>query len=184
MFDQRGDGESGNRVATNQVIVPTMGAAKISFLGMLSVGMLLVGAWAGIVPYAGPLFGFGQGDVGAWQWTNDRAPVSLVPGAAAVLAGLLLMASLFFMASNRGRGLAAFAGLLAAVAGAWLVLGPSAYGALTGSTSLEAPHFGAHWDFVIRVGYHLGPGLLLAVFGALTMGLLPRGGVRRQVAAG
>ena len=157
-----------------------MGAAKISLLWLLAVATLLVGAWAGMVPYVGPLFGFGQGDAGAWQWTTDRAFLNLIPGAAGVLAGLLLLLT---MAFGRGRGLAAFAGLLAAVAGAWLVLGPSAYGALIGSTTLETVHFGPVWNFVIRVGYHLGPGLLLVAFGAWTMGLLPRGTVRRHVVA-
>ncbi len=157
-----------------------MGAAKISLLWLLSVATLLVGAWAGIVPYVGPLFGFGQGDVGAWQWTTDRAYLNLIPGAAGVLAGLLLLLT---MAFGWGRGVAGFAGMLAAVAGAWLVLGPSAYGALIGSTTLEIPHFGPSWNFVIRVGYHLGPGLLLVAFGASTIGLLPRDTVRRHAVA-
>ncbi len=157
-----------------------MGGTRTSLLWLLSVATLLVGAWAGLVPYVGPLFGFGQGDAGAWQWTTDRAFLNLIPGAAGVFAGLLLFLSL---ALGWGRGLAGFAGLLAAVAGAWLVLGPSAYGAVIGSTSLDTVHFGPVWNFTIRVGYHLGPGLLLVAFGAWTMGLLPRGTVQPHVAA-
>ena len=161
-------------------VTRTFGAGKLSLMGVLAVCIAVVGAWAGIVPYVGAFFGFGMGDAPAWQWTTDRAILNLIPGAAAVLAALILSGSLLPLALGGGRALSAFAALLAMVAGAWLVLGPSALSAIIGPTGVPAPHGGAGWVFTQLVGYHLGPGILLAVLGAWVMGLLPRGGIRRH----
>jgi hypothetical protein len=165
------------------VVTPTMGAAKLSLLGLLAVAMLLVGGWAAIVPYAGPQFGFGWGDGGAWQWTFDRAMMNLVPGAVALVAGLLMLFGL--PGGGRRRGLAGLAGLLTIASGAWLVLGSGIWTAFVGHTGLDVPQgVGAYWAFILRLGYHLGPGLLLVGVGALTWGLLPHSALRRPVAVG
>lgn len=88
--------------------------------GTLSgVLLVLLGAWAGIVAFIGPYldFGFTPMPDSAWHWTAARGYLQVVPGAAAVLAGLVMLA-----AANRvATSLAAW---LAAAAGAWLIVGP------------------------------------------------------------
>lgn len=168
-------------VVRTPVVTPAMGAAKLSLLALVAVATLLVGAWAAIVPYAGPQFGFGWGDAGAWRWTLDRATMDLIPGAVALVAGLLILIGL--ARGGRRRGLAGLAGLLTIASGAWLVLGSGIWTAFVGHTGLDVPQgVGVYWAFMLRLVYHLGPGLLLVAFGALTWGLLPHSALRRPVA--
>lgn len=135
--------------------------------GMLLVGVLtlLVGAWAGIAVFAGPTFGWDAGGPGAWTWNLVRAVVHAVPGIAAVLAGLLMIAG---APGWRGRSEATLGGLIAVLAGAWLVIGPSSWPLFSAG---GAP-FGAGGGlrgFSYVVGANLGPGLLLAVLGAMAL---------------
>jgi hypothetical protein len=162
-----------------------MGFAKLSVLGLLALATIVVGAWAALVPLAGPLFGFGMSGVAAWSWDAQRAYLDLAPGAAGVIGGLLLLISIPSAAAGRGRFLAGLGGLLALLAGAWLVVGPSALGALTGGGTYDASGGGSPaWSFALSLGYHFAPGLLLVTFGAWAWGLLPHSRVRRELVAG
>ena len=170
--------------ALEPVARPTMGFAKLSMLGMLALATIAVGVWAALVPSIGPLFGFGINGAAAWSWDTDRAILDLLPGAVAVLAGLLLLLSVPAAAAGRGRFLGGMGGLLAVLAGAWLVVGPSAYGALTGNPAYDIGRgAGPYWGFLLSLGYHLAPGLLLVAFGGWAWGLLPRGRVRHHLVA-
>ena len=60
-------------------------------LGLIGFVVLLLGAWGGIVPYVGPTFGFRKGAGASWQWTTSHSLLWLAPGAAAFLAGLVLL---------------------------------------------------------------------------------------------
>jgi hypothetical protein len=81
-------------------------------------GLLLVifGAWGALIPFIGPYFHFGYTDV-AWQWTNGRGWLEVLPGAVAAVAGLMMLLT-------ATRALAVAAGWLASVAGAWFIVGP------------------------------------------------------------
>jgi hypothetical protein len=126
--------------------------------------ILLVGAWGGIVPFVGPLFGFSGDGSRSWTWNLPHALLSLAPGAAAVLAGLLVMAA----GGRLLRPGLKLGGLLAAVCGAWFVVGPVAWPVLehtrvfVGAAPLR--------EFAYWVGYSLGPGVLLAALGAFVLG--------------
>jgi hypothetical protein len=88
--------------------------------GALSGAVLIIlGAWAGIVPFIGPYFNFAftPAPNNTWYWTADRGWLSVLPGAAAVLAGLMLLL-------GAHRVSLTFASWLGAAAGAWLVVGP------------------------------------------------------------
>lgn len=53
--------------------------------------IIVLGAFAGVLPFVGPLFGFGlTSDAEAWTVTDDRIILSVIPGAAAVIGGMLL----------------------------------------------------------------------------------------------
>jgi hypothetical protein len=78
--------------------------------------LLLLGAWGGVGPYAGPSFRFGFTPDRAWAYTQGRLYLSAIPGVAVVLAGLLVM-------TVRSRWFGGFCALVAALAGAWFIAG-------------------------------------------------------------
>jgi hypothetical protein len=146
-------------------------------LGMLTagIGAVLVGAWAGIVPFVGPTFGYTLGASAAWRVTSDHVYLQLAPGAAGVVAGLVCLG--FVPGRDRApfwRGVAVVAGLSAAAAGAWLVIGPDAYTVLrhVGANGRTLPTRSLA-GLVTQVGYYLGPGVLLAVFGGMALSVGP-----------
>jgi hypothetical protein len=160
----------------------TLGAPPVTVrrpwsLGMLIAGLgaILVGAWAGVVAFIGPKFGYTLGSSAAWKLTSDHVYLQLAPGAAGVLAGLIFLG--FVPGRERSpfwRGLALVAGLLAAAAGAWLVIGPDAYTVVhhVGANGRALPTRSLA-SMVTQVGYYLGPGVLLAVFGGMAISIGP-----------
>ncbi len=85
--------------------------------GSLS-GLLLVilGAWGALIPFVGPHFNFAYTPDQDWAWSTARGWLEVLPGAATVVGGLLLI-----VAGNRIT--AVLAGWLAVLAGAWFVVG-------------------------------------------------------------
>jgi hypothetical protein len=85
--------------------------------GALS-GLLLVvlGAWGALIPFVGPHFNFAYTPDQDWAWTSARGWLEVLPGGATVLGGLLLIFS-------GNRITAIVGGWLAALAGAWFVIG-------------------------------------------------------------
>jgi hypothetical protein len=81
-------------------------------------GLLLVvlGAWGALIPFVGPHFNFAYTPDQDWAWTPARGWLEVLPGGATVLGGLLLIFS--------GNRITAIVGAwLAALAGAWFVIG-------------------------------------------------------------
>ena len=152
-------------------------------LAVTGVLTLLVGAWAGICVFVGPLFGYSVDGSRAWVWNLPHGVLHLAPGAAGVFAGLMMLG-----AAGRGRRLTAMAGspgavtagFLAAVAGAWLVIGPVAWSVLRPHPVVWALASPLH-SLADQVGANLGTGVLLAILGGLAMGLsvLRRGAITR-----
>lgn len=126
---------------------------------------LLLGAWAGIVSYVGPTFGFSADGSTAWSWTFAHGMLFLLPGAGAFLAGVLTMMG----AARDAKSVLGFAGLLAAACGAWLVVGPVAWPVLGHAAFFRTVPVGTR-DLAYWIGYALGPGGLLLAFGAFILG--------------
>jgi hypothetical protein len=147
--------------------VPALG------VGTLGVLTLLVGAWGGIVPFVGPLFGFSGDGTMAWYWNLPHALLWLAPGAVACAAGLVMLGALPRAMAGFGRIGVFGAGLVAALCGAWFVVGPEAWPVMVRSAGVFAPG-GAMHAFVRQIGYSFGPGVLLLAFGALAMGIAGR----------
>jgi hypothetical protein len=126
---------------------------------------LLLGAWGGIVPFVGPIFGFSADGSSSWTWNLAHALLFLAPGATAVIAGLLIIAK---GRSPRRRSLV-FCGLIAAAAGAWFVVGPLAWPVLEGTAYF---HSGASAlrELAYWIGYSLGTGGLLVALGSFVLG--------------
>ena len=90
-----------------------MRRSRGAFSGFL---LILLGLWGALIPFVGPYFHFAYTPDKAWTYNTGRLWLELLPGAAVVLGGFLLMIA-------RGRHTALFGALLAAAAGAWFTLG-------------------------------------------------------------
>src|SRR6266704_2215923 len=78
--------------------------------------LVLLGAWGALIPFVGPYFHFAYTPDTAWTWTWGRFFLEVLPGVAAVLGGLILLASAV-------RPVAMFGAALATAAGAWFTVG-------------------------------------------------------------
>ena len=99
--------------------------------------LIILGLWAALVPFIGPYFNFGYlpSPDQAWKWTTARGVFEVLPGAVAVVAGVLLLVS-------ASRALTLFAAWIAALAGGWLVIAPTMAGAGTGTGGVLTPDLG------------------------------------------
>jgi hypothetical protein len=85
--------------------------------GVLSgILLALLGIWGALIPFIGPYFHYAYTPDKAWTYNTGRLWLEVLPGAAALLGGLLLMAS-------SGRHVKLFGATLAIISGAWFVLG-------------------------------------------------------------
>ncbi len=91
-----------------------MRRSRGAFSGFL---LILLGLWGALIPFVGPYFHFAYTPDTAWTYNTARLWLEILPGAAVVLGGFLLMIA-------TGRHVALFGALLAAAAGAWFTLGP------------------------------------------------------------
>ena len=144
---------------------PARGAPLSLILGGFLA--LLVSAWAGIVPFVGPTFGFSPDGTASWTWNEVHALGALVPGAAGVLACLLIIVSARRPTGTLAPVLLVTSGFLAFLSGAWLAVIPVVWPTLVGNYFHTAsPSMTlAYW-----AGLAVGPGVLLASFGGFAMG--------------
>jgi hypothetical protein len=148
---------SGVRVAVRPV-----GAAEVGLLAAL------VGAWGAISVFVGPLFGYRPTSADAWTWTTQNWFLHLLPGAVAVVAGLMILSA---SPSRRRAGTGApigLAALMIVAAGAWFVIGPALWATFESGQPF-ATGTSSWTSFLNQVGSSLGPGLLLAVLGGMAL---------------
>jgi hypothetical protein len=86
--------------------------------GILSgVVLALLGIWGGLIPFVGPYFNhYAYTPDTAWTYTTGRLWLEILPGAATLLGGLLLIIA-------TGRHIAMFGAVLAIASGAWFAVG-------------------------------------------------------------
>lgn len=138
---------------------------SIEMAGLLT---MLLGAWGGIVPYVGPLFGFSADGSAAWTWNLPHGFLFLLPGAVAVFSAFLLMVAGGSTAPGRHRALGLI-GFLVAICGAWFVVGAFAWPVIHGSNFFVGGSTPLR-EFAYWIGYSLGTGGLLIALGAFVMG--------------
>jgi hypothetical protein len=128
---------------------------------------LLISAWAGIVPFVGPVFGFSADGSASWTWNELHALGAAVPGAVGIVASVIVIVSARRPMGLQSAGSLATAGFVLFLCGAWLAVVPVVWPVLVGTYFHAAsPSMTlAHW-----MGYSAGPGVLLAGFGGLFMG--------------
>lgn len=161
----------GAPVVAEPIGPPPAVRAVPSSLVLTAIGIILVGAWGGIVPYVGPLFGFSGNGGPAWQWTESHALLSLLPGAVAVVAGLVILGA---AAPRTGEGKARFSlsflGTLTAACGGWFAVGSFAWLVLRPGAGAYFATSPAYTTLMHELGYAVGPGLVLALFGGIVLG--------------
>jgi hypothetical protein len=132
--------------------------------------LMLLGAWGAIIPFVGPYFGYAYTPDTAWVYTPGRLWLSVVPGGAVVLGGLLVVFT------DRVAAPGAF---LAALGGAWFVVGPPVAAlALSGRSispgtpviNLGAVFHPATMVFLERLGFFYGVGSLIMFLAAFALG--------------
>jgi hypothetical protein len=124
----------------------------------------LLGLWGALIPFVGPYFDYSFSPNATWHYTTDRLWLSILPGAVALLAGVLLM-----IAATRAVGM--FGGWLGVVAGAWFVIGPAV--SLTwehGPGPIGRPLYGSTRQMLELVGYFYGLGTLIVALSAFAVG--------------
>ena len=129
------------------------------------IGLLLVllGAWGALVPFFGPYINWAYTADPAWTWTTAKGWLEVLPGAVTALGGLLLLS-----AGNRASAM--FGGWLAALAGAWFVVG-QAFASPVNIGSVGQPAASTDLKFAwLEVTYFTGLGALIVFLGAAALG--------------
>src|ERR1700760_1763865 len=80
-------------VRRSEVVTPSGIRATVRPLGAAWVGLLsaLVGAWGALCVFIGPYFDYRPTSSTTWQWTTNNWLLHLLPGAVAVVAGLMIV---------------------------------------------------------------------------------------------
>jgi hypothetical protein len=133
------------------------------------LALFVLGAWGGIAPYVGPTFGYGFTPDRAWAFNQGRLVLSALPGALALIGGLGI-------AVTKSRWLGGFLALVAALGGAWFIVGSWALKLLPASLSTSSITAGtplgttAHQVALTYIGFFWGVGALIMFFAGLALG--------------
>jgi hypothetical protein len=132
--------------------------------------LMLLGAWGAIIPFVGPYFGYAFTPDTTWAYTSGRLWLSVVPGAAVVLGALLVVCT---------DGAATTGAFLAALGGAWFVVGPPVLALALPASSISpgtpiinvgAVFRPATMVFLERLGFFYGLGALIMFLAAFALG--------------
>jgi len=135
--------------------------------------LLVLGAWAAIVPFIGPYLNFAYTPAtnSAWNWTAARGWFEVAPGAAAFAGGLLLLGS-----TNRAVTIAG--SWLGIAGGAWLIVGPSLTGVLNQSIGTPDPTSSTSVQALEALFFFYAVGALILLLAAAALGRLSVQSVR------
>jgi hypothetical protein len=126
--------------------------------------LIVLGLWGGLVPLIGPYFGYAFGSHATWDLTMNRFWLDVLPGAAVVIGGLLLIWS-----GHRLSG--TVASWMAMAGGAWFAVGP-AFSRLWehGPGPIGVPLFGHTRQTIELIGYFYGLGIVVMGLAAFALG--------------
>lgn len=136
--------------------------------------LVLLGLWGGLIAFVGPYFHFAYTPDTAWYYTAGRLWLEILPGAATFLGGLILLVT-------RVRPMAIFGAWLAAVSGAWFVVGQT-LAPLWNSSGAMAVGTPVGSSTLIRaleeISFFAGLGVVIVFLAALSIGRLSVIGIR------
>jgi hypothetical protein len=152
--------------------VPRSRGAMSGFL------LMLLGAWAALVPFFGPYIDLAYTPAvnDAWHWTAGRGWLEVTPGCAVFLGGLLLVVS-------ASRVVASFGGWLAAAGGAWLIVGPVLADVANISLGTPDPSSSTNVQALESLLFFYGVGAVIVFLSGLGLGRLSVRSVRDVRAA-
>lgn len=151
--------DSTNRVRESRMHIPRSRGAVSGLL------IIALGIWGALVPFIGPLFDFAFTPDRAWTWTAGRGWLEVLPGAVAVLGGLLLLVS-------RNRATAMLGAWLAVAAGAWFVVGRAVAGPLGLGGAGQPVAANETKQVWLELTYFSGLGALIVFLAAMAVGRL------------
>ena len=140
--------------------------------GLSGLLLVLLGAWGALVPFVGPYFHYAYTPDRTWAYTSGRLWLEVVPGVATVLGGLIVL-------TTRSRALGCCGAFLAALAGAWFVVGAAVTAQFIKSGAIRpgvpvGTSAGAAASslrqFLEGLGFFTGTGVLIVFFAALALG--------------
>ena len=129
--------------------------------------LVLLGAWGGLIPFVGPYFGYAYTPDTAWTYTAGRLWLEILPGAAVVLGGLILLAAAV-------RPVALFGAMLSALAGAWFAVGTilSPLWATGATGTAGVPAGGTVARVIEQIGFFTGLGVAIVFLAGIAIGSL------------
>ena len=132
--------------------------------------LILFGLWGGLAPFVGPYFHFGYTPDSAWAYNSGRLYYSIIPGAAALVAGVLIIVT-------RSRILGTAAGVLGVLSGAWFAIGTDfvakvLYRSIAVGTPIVAPGGSAspRLLYLETMSLFAGLGVLILIASAVALG--------------
>ena len=127
--------------------------------------LVLLGAWGALISFIGPYFHYSYTPATSWTYTSGRLWLEILPGAAAMVGGLIVLGATY-------RPIAIFGAWLAAVAGAWFAIGPVVSTLWTANSTMAAgvPVGGTLTRAVEQLGFFTGLGVVIVFFAALALG--------------
>jgi hypothetical protein len=133
--------------------------------GVLSgVLLVLLGVWGALVPFIGPSFHYGYTPDRAWTYTSGRLWLEILPGAATLLGGLVVLASAYRPAAHLGAW-------LAALSGAWFALGGILGQTWSGiNMNPGTPVGGTTMRAFEQIGFFTGLGVVIVAVAAMAAG--------------
>ncbi len=139
--------------------------------------LLLLGIWGWLVPFVGPYFHYAYSPDRALAFTSGRLWLEILPGIATVLGGLIVLGS-------ANRAVAASGACLAAIGGAWFVVGRT----FSAWPATHLPRVGAATGNVLmhtveEIGFFSGLGVVIVFIAAFALGRLTIVGVREAARA-
>ena len=130
-------------------------------------GGLLVaalGIWGAVIPFVGPYFNYAYTPDKAWTYSTGRLWLEILPGAGALLGGLLMLAT-------RSRHTALLGAVLAIASGAWFAVGNVLAPLWTSPAPAGGPaSTGTVMRVVEQVGFFTGLGVVIVMIAAAVAG--------------
>lgn len=130
--------------------------------GLSGTLLVLAGLWGGLIPFVGPMFDWVVGPDDAWNMTEGRFWLSLVPGLATVVGGVILLRS-----ANRATG--GLGAWIALAGGAWFAVGPTV-SQIWASDWVGQPLGGTTQGALESLTYFTGLGALIVALSAFALG--------------